>query len=222
MFRNSENDNDTKAGHTRSGKIFKGIHVENLFKKNYKEEGFYSGEEADLTDEEHSEPIRAEEEAAEELHRNEPETLGTAQNTEVSNINPPIVLEMISNQNIQKHQSPHGTITSSSTSIQTRNLGNFMADKMRLPIFRGDGFEDLDQHWFLCEAIWNIKNITDEAIKRNQFGTMLRDHALRWYMKLFQGLVQPKPLNGIKNMLVAEFKKTNSESQCITELKAIK
>ena len=26
-----------------------------------------------------------------------------------------------------------------------------MADEMRLPIFRGDGYEDPDQHWFLCE-----------------------------------------------------------------------
>jgi hypothetical protein len=32
-----------------------------LFKKNYGEEGFYSGEEVDLTDEEHSEPTRIEE-----------------------------------------------------------------------------------------------------------------------------------------------------------------
>jgi hypothetical protein len=39
--------------------------------------------------------------------------------------------------------------------------------KMRLPIFRGDGYKDPDQQWFLCEAVWNIKNITDEAFKRN-------------------------------------------------------
>jgi hypothetical protein len=85
-----------------------------------------------------------------------------------------------------------------------------MADEMRLPIFRGDGSEDLDQHWFLCEAVWNIKSITDEAINRTQFSTTLRDHALSWYMKLVQGLAQPKPLNKNKNALVAEFKKPNS------------
>jgi hypothetical protein len=77
-----------------------------------------------------------------------------------------------------------------------------MADEMRLPIFKGDGSQDPDQHWFLCEAIWNIKSITDEAIKRIQFSTMLRDHTLRWYMKLVQGLTQPKPLNEIKNALI--------------------
>jgi hypothetical protein len=97
-----------------------------------------------------------------------------------------------------------------------------MADEMRLPTFRGDGSEDPDQHWFLCEVVWSIKNVTDEAVKRAQFSTTLRDRALSWYMKLVQGIAQPKPLNEIKNALVAEFKKPKSESQCITELKEIK
>ena len=87
-----------------------------------------------------------------------------------------------------------------------------MEDEMRLPIFKGDGSEDLDQHWFLCEAVWNIKNVIDEVVKRNQFSTTLREHALRWYMKLVQGLAQPNPLNEIKNVLIAEFKKPKSES----------
>jgi hypothetical protein len=59
-----------------------------------------------------------------------------------------------------------------------------MADEMRLPIFRGDGSQDTNQHWFLCEVVWNIKNLTNEAVKRTQFSTTLRDHALSWYMKL--------------------------------------
>jgi hypothetical protein len=74
-----------------------------LFKKDYGEEGFYSGEEADLTNREHSEPTRVEEGEAEELHRNEPETSRTMYATEVSNINPPVVLETLSNQNIPNH-----------------------------------------------------------------------------------------------------------------------
>jgi hypothetical protein len=41
-------------------------------------------------------------------------------------------------------------------------------------------------------------------------------------MKLVQGLAQLKPLNEIKNALIVEFKKHNSESQCIRELKEIK
>jgi hypothetical protein len=58
-----------------------------------------------------------------------------------------------------------------------------MVDEMRLPIFRGDGSEDPDQHWFLCEVVWSIKKVTDETVKRAQFNTTLRDHSLRWYMK---------------------------------------
>jgi hypothetical protein len=41
-----------------------------------------------------------------------------------------------------------------------------MADEMGLPTFKGDGYEDPDQHWFLFESIWSIKNIINEAIKR--------------------------------------------------------
>jgi hypothetical protein len=78
-----------------------------------------------------------------------------------------------------------------------------MSDEMRLPTFRGDGSEYPDQHQFLCEAIWSINNVIDEVVKRAQFSTSLRDGTLRWYMKLVQGTVQPKPLNEIKNVLVA-------------------
>jgi hypothetical protein len=88
-----------------------------------------------------------------------------------------------------------------------------MVDEMRLPIFRGDGFEDPNQHWFLCEAIWNIENVTDEAAKRTQFSTTLRDCEMSCYMKLVQVRAQPKPLNQIKNALIVEFNKPKSESQ---------
>jgi hypothetical protein len=97
-----------------------------------------------------------------------------------------------------------------------------MPDEMRLPIFRGDGSEDIDQQWFLCDIVWNTKNVIDEAIIRTQFSTTLRDRALRWYMKLVKGLAQPKPLNMIKNALITYFKKSKSESQCITKLKEVK
>jgi len=91
MFKISDSYSDTEEGHTRSGKVFRGVHLENLFKQNYGEEGFYSGEEVDLTDEQHPEPTRTKEGEAEELRQNEPDTSGTAWTTEVSNINPPVV-----------------------------------------------------------------------------------------------------------------------------------
>jgi hypothetical protein len=94
-----------------------------------------------------------------------------------------------------------------------------MEDKMRLPTFKGDGSKDPEKHWFLCEAVWSIKNIFDEFFKRAQFNTTLRDNTLSWYMKFFQGVSHPKLLNQIKTMLIAEFKKPKLESKCITELK---
>jgi hypothetical protein len=85
-----------------------------------------------------------------------------------------------------------------------------MADEMRLPIFRGDGSEDPDQHRFLCEVVWNIKNVTDEAVKRTQFSI-----ALSWYMKLVQGLAQPKPLNEIKNALMQSSRNPNQNQNVL-------
>jgi hypothetical protein len=186
MFMNLDSDRDTEAGHTCSGRVFREVHLANLFKKNYGDKSFYSGEEANLTDEDHSEPAREEEEEAEELHWDEPETLGTTQNIEVSTINTPVGSTTLRNQRNQSYQTIQSTITSSPPHTQIRNLGRSMAYEMRLPIFRGYGYEDPDQHWFLCESIWNIKNVTDEAVKRTQFSTTLRDRTLSWYMKLVQ------------------------------------
>jgi len=97
-----------------------------------------------------------------------------------------------------------------------------MAYEMSLPTFRGYGSEDPDQHLFLCEVVWSIKNVADEVVKRAQFSTTLRDRALSWYMKLVQGIAQPKPMNEISNVLVVEFNKRKLESQRITDLKEIK
>jgi hypothetical protein len=74
MFKNSDNKNDIEAGHTCSGRVFREVHLANLFKLNYRDKGFYSGEEEDMTDEEHSEPTGTKEGKAEELRREEPET----------------------------------------------------------------------------------------------------------------------------------------------------
>jgi hypothetical protein len=84
MFKNLGSDNDTEAGHTRNGRVFKEVHLTNLFKNNYGEEGFYIGEELDLTDEEHSKPIREKEGKVEEPCQDETKTSGTVQTTEVS------------------------------------------------------------------------------------------------------------------------------------------
>jgi hypothetical protein len=75
---------------------------------------------------------------------------------------------------------------------------------------------------FCAKPYGTLKMSPTKAVKRNQFSTTLRDRTLSWYMKLVQGPAQPKTLNEINNMLIVEFKKPKSESQCITELKEIK
>jgi hypothetical protein len=74
MFKNLDSDNDTEDGHTCSGRVFREFHLANLFKKNYEDEGFYSGEEADLTDKDNSKLAGIEEGKTKELHWEEPET----------------------------------------------------------------------------------------------------------------------------------------------------
>jgi hypothetical protein len=97
MFKNSDNDNDTEDGHTRSGRSFKEVPLMNLFKQNYRDEGFYSGEEEDLTDEEHSESTWAEEGKAEESRWEEPESSETVPTIEVSTIIPLVDSTTLSN-----------------------------------------------------------------------------------------------------------------------------
>ena len=53
-----------------------------------------------------------------------------------------------------------------------------MVDDMKLPIFRGSGLEDPEQHRFLCKAIWNVKHVTHDDIKMVQLKTTFRDRAL--------------------------------------------
>jgi hypothetical protein len=90
MFKNSDNDNDIESGHKRSGRVFREVPLVNLFKKNYGDEGFYSGEEEDLTNEENSKFVGIKEGKTEEPRREELEASGTTQIVEVSTINPPV------------------------------------------------------------------------------------------------------------------------------------
>jgi hypothetical protein len=55
---------------------------------------------------------------------------------------------------------------------------------LRLPKFKGIGYEDPKQHLFICETIWTTKNIHDDGSKIVQLATTFRVCALVWYMKL--------------------------------------
>ena len=49
---------------------------------------------------------------------------------------------------------------------------------VRLPTFNGNGMEDLEQHWFLCEAIWMVRLVHNVDIKKAQMITTFRGHVI--------------------------------------------
>jgi hypothetical protein len=55
---------------------------------------------------------------------------------------------------------------------------------IRLPKFQGEAAEYPENHLFICENIWEAKQITDEDTKLAHLAITLRDHALEWYMSL--------------------------------------
>jgi len=69
-----------------------------------------------------------------------------------------------------------------------------------------------------------MKRITDEVAKTVQLETTFRDRALTWYMKYKPTAParQARSLAEIKKDLLREFQKPKLESQCITEIEAIK
>jgi hypothetical protein len=54
---------------------------------------------------------------------------------------------------------------------------------LRMLVFHGAGSEDPEQHLFVCEAIWTVKNVQDDDANIAQLETTFREHALLWYMK---------------------------------------
>ena len=61
----------------------------------------------------------------------------------------------------------------SNTTNQNPPRRNRMGDDMKFPTFKGIGVEDPEQHWFLCEAVWTIKQINDDNVKLVQLATTL-------------------------------------------------
>ena len=87
-----------------------------------------------------------------------------------------------------------------------------MGDDIKLPIFWGTGAEDPEQHFFICEAVWNIKQVQNDDIKRTQLTKTFRNRALTWFINLFASAQQPRTIKEIKDELKKEFKKPKSES----------
>ena len=93
-----------------------------------------------------------------------------------------------------------------------------------LHTFNGNGAEDPEQHWFLCEAIWMARLVHNTEIRKVQMIMTLRGRALDWFMNLCVAptTTPQKTLEEIQVVMISKFKKPKSESQCITEIKEIK
>jgi hypothetical protein len=73
---------------------------------------------------------------------------------------------------------------------------------------------------FICEKIWEEKQITDEDTKLAQLEITLRDHTLDWYMSLATNNPPgtTRTIADIKKLLINEFQKPSSEDQYMNEM----
>ena len=87
-------------------------------------------------------------------------------------------------------------------------------DDVKLHGFHGNEFEDPEQHRFLCEAMWTIRQVQDEAIKKYQMITNFQGWDLDWYINFYVFLVGAlqKTLAKIQAGLKDDFKKSKFES----------
>jgi hypothetical protein len=91
---------------------------------------------------------------------------------------------------------------------------------IRLPEFKGEALEDPEKHLFICENIWEAKQITDEDTKLSQLAITLRDHTLNWYMSLATNNPPGTTITiaNIKKLLINEFQKPSLEDHYMNEM----
>jgi hypothetical protein len=91
---------------------------------------------------------------------------------------------------------------------------------IRLPQFKGEVSEDPENHLFICENIWEVKQIIDEDTKLAQLYIPLRDRALDWYKILAMNSLPgtTKMIGEIKKFLINEFQKPSSKDQYMNEM----
>ena len=99
-----------------------------------------------------------------------------------------------------------------------------VGDEVKLPIFHGNRTKDPEQYWFLCEAVWTVRQTIDDDVKKGQLATTLWGHALDWYIKFVQVSTgtSTKTLDVVRKSLIEEFRKPKYEAQYIIEMKEIK
>ena len=69
------------------------------------------------------------------------------------------------------------------TPVNNPNATLIVGTDVRLPTFNGNGTEDLEQHWFLYEAVWMVHLVNNDDIQKAQIIMTLWVRMLDWYMK---------------------------------------
>jgi len=90
----------------------------------------------------------------------------------------------------------------------------------RYPEFFSMLNEDVEQHWYMCEAIWRAHQ-TPDNVKLIEFQTTPKERALRWFIKWLE-LHQNPTINDVKREFVQEFKLPQTDQQGFPELWEIK
>lgn len=75
---------------------------------------------------------------------------------------------------------------------------------LKIQVFDGTEKDDVEQHWFSCEAILIVKQTPDNVAKIAQLETSFKDRSLPWYMK-YKSTTQDRKtqiLNEIKRELL--------------------
>jgi hypothetical protein len=108
------------------------------------------------------------------------------------------------------------TLIGAVRSTMVRNSGAWIT---RYPKYLGKGDEDVEKHWFLCEAIWRSRGTLDSN-KLVEFQTTLRGRSLKWCMKAIElrGKGNTFTLGQVRIKFIVDFKIPQSEHQALFEL----
>lgn len=99
---------------------------------------------------------------------------------------------------------------------KTNMVGSFT----RYTEFVGRGNEDVEKHWYLCEAIWRVRQ-TQGNVRPVEFQTTLTERDLHWFIKWTEQNQNPT-VDNIKRGFVQEFKVLQMDQEGLSELREIK
>ena len=75
-----------------------------------------------------------------------------------------------------------------------------------IPLYEGDEYPR--QHWFICESIWEVNQVTSEERQMAYFTGALQKRALTWYMTYIKRTPQASKAY-IKAQFLSFFKTPN-------------